>query len=234
MPVSFNYPSSSNHSSANVEVDEYCPHCKMPMSPKLIYAIASNLYDIGKNSVCVLLQCSRSSCQKFFALEFPFLRRNGSPSIERVYPAVKYTYSPHLENNLPKNLNDTFPEFKKIYDQSLEAESMGLDEIAGVGYRKAVEFLLKEFVIYKDTNKREEIEKKFLGKVISEDLTDLPRIQALAKATVWIGNDETHFVKVHTDKDLKDMKEFLSAAALYISAELKTDEAEKFINPQEL
>nr|WP_054756717.1 hypothetical protein [Liquorilactobacillus satsumensis] len=64
-------------------------------------------------------------------------------------------------------------------------------------------------------------------------MDDLPRIQTLAKAAVWIGNDETHFVKIHSEKDLKDMKGFLSAAALYISAELKADEAEAFINPQE-
>lgn len=216
-----------------IDIDEYCPHCKQSMSPITIFAITSGVvFQNKKNSIALFLKCSRKDCGKFYCLEFPCMADRFLDLIE-IQPSIPYTYSPYLKNDLPKNLNNTFPGFKKIYDQSLQAESMGLDEIAGVGYRKAVEFLLKEFVIYKDINKRGEIEKKFLGKVISEDLTNLPRIQTLAKATVWIGNDETHFVKIHTDKDLKDMKEFLSAAALYISAELKTDEAESFISPQE-
>jgi hypothetical protein len=233
MHVVFGYPSNSNRSNANVEIDEFCPHCKMPMSPKFIYAIASDLYDVEKNSVCVLLQCSRSSCQKFFALEFPFLKRNGNSFIEHVYPAVKYTYSPHLENTLPPNLNEAFPDFKKIYDQALEAESMGLDEIAGVGYRKAIEFLIKRYVINQHPEKSHDIESKFLGRVIQDDLEDMSKIQDLAKAAVWIGNDETHFTRIHEDKDLRDMKGFLEAAALFISANLKADEAKDFTKPKE-
>ncbi|KRL97461.1 hypothetical protein FD50_GL001442 [Liquorilactobacillus satsumensis DSM 16230 = JCM 12392] len=203
------------------------------MSPKIIFAITSGVvFQNKKNSIALFLKCSRKDCGKFYCLEFPCIA-DRFLDLREIQPSIPYTYSPHLKNDLPKNLNNTFPGFKKIYDQSLQAESMGLDEIAGVGYRKAIEFLLKEFVISKNPEKRSEIESKFLGNVINENLDDLPRIQTLAKAAVWIGNDETHFVKIHSEKDLKDMKGFLSAAALYISAELKADEAEAFINPQE-
>ncbi|MDT2555484.1 DUF4145 domain-containing protein [Enterococcus raffinosus] len=135
-----------------------------------------------------------------------------------------------MDNTLPSLVNDTFPNFKKIYDQSLEAESQGLDEISGIGFRKSIEFLIKEYVIHKNPERTEEVKSKFLGKVIDDNLKEFPKIQTLAKAAVWIGNDETHFVRVHQDKDIQDMKEFLVATALFISAELAVEEAIDFTN----
>ena len=133
-----------------------------------------------------------------------------------------------MENNLPDLVNKTFPAFKEIYEQSLEAEAQGLDQIAGIGYRKAIEFLIKEYVIHKQPENEKDVKSKFLGKVIDNNLTEFPKIQTLAKAAVWIGNDETHFVRVHEDKDIQDMKDFLTATALFISAELKVEEALEF------
>ncbi len=50
-----------------------------------------------------------------------------------------YTYKP-LKNDLPNEIRETFPEFDTIYNQALEAESIGLDQIAGLGFRKSLEF----------------------------------------------------------------------------------------------
>lgn len=217
-----------------IDIDEYCPHCKKSMSPIIIYAVTSKIVvKNSSNTVGLFLQCSRKSCNKYYSLEIPCRTDNWSNLENTNSKPIPYTYSPHLENTLPPNLNEAFPDFKKIYDQSLEAESMGLDEIAGVGYRKAVEFLIKEYVIKQHPENKEKVESKFLGNVIKNDLTDIPKVQSLAQAAVWIGNDETHFTRIHEDKDLRDMKSFLEAAALFISANLKADEAETFINPQE-
>ena len=51
--------------------------------------------------------------------------------------------------------------FIDVYNQSLEAEIKGLDEIAGMGFRKSLEILVKDFVsLNVSGNEREaEIEK---------------------------------------------------------------------------
>lgn len=90
--------------------------------------------------------------------------------------------------------------------------------------------LEKEYVIHQDSESEEVVKDKFLGKVINENLSKFLKIQAIAKAAVWSGNDETHFVGVHDDENIQDMKEFLTAAALFISAELKVEEALEFTN----
>ncbi|EGO8762806.1 TPA: DUF4145 domain-containing protein [Enterococcus faecalis] len=193
--------------------------------------MASKLFKNQINTVALFLKCSISECNKFHIQEFPFKKLEaGTSTITEVGSKIPYTYRVKLENTLPAVVNNTFPEFKDIYEQSLEAESQGLNKIAGVGFRKSIEFLIKEYVIHKDPDSSEQVKSKFLGKVINENLSEFPKIQTLAKAAVWIGNDETHFVRVHDDKDIQDMKEFLTAAALFISAELKVEEALEFTN----
>lgn len=42
-------------------------------------------------------------------------------------------------------IQEISPSFVKIYNQALAAEELNLSEIAGMGYRKSLEFLIKDF-----------------------------------------------------------------------------------------
>jgi len=112
--------------------------------------------------------------------------------------------------------------FQIIYNQSNTAESYSLNEIAGMGYRKAIEFLVKDFCIYLNPDKKVEIENLLLGKCISTYITDT-EIKNLATASTWLGNDETHY------KDIQDMKLFIHALLYFIECRLTLDEATTFI-----
>lgn len=105
-----------------------------------------------------------------------------------------------------------------------------MDQIAGVGYRKSLEFLIKDYAIRNQPEDSESIKRKMLGPVISEYLTDFPKLRNLAKAATWIGNDETHYVRRHDDKDIRNMKQFIKAAAQFIAADYDADLAEEFIS----
>lgn len=212
-----------------VDIETVCPHCGVPVDPTILSARSNSLKTEIKGSIGVFLSCTNEKCFKYHVQAFEFTRRDVGYSIQ-IGRKIPYTYRVMLENSLPAIVNDAFPSFKVIYEQSLEAESQGLDQIAGIGFRKSIEFLIKEYVIHQDPDSAEDVKSKFLGKVIKENLSEFPKIQTLATAAVWIGNDETHFVRVHNDKDIQDMKEFLTAAALFISAELKVEEAIEFTN----
>ncbi|WP_233554903.1 DUF4145 domain-containing protein [Atopobacter sp. AH10] len=103
-----------------------------------------------------------------------------------------------------------------------------LDLIAGVGYRKATEFLIKDYAIHRYPENQNKIEKQPLAQVIKENFTDFPKLQNLSTAVAWIGNDETHYVRKHDDKDLDDLKRFINSAVHFISADLDADEALSF------
>jgi len=121
------------------------------------------------------------------------------------------------------------PSFCKIYNESYRAEQQGLTEICGMGYRKALEFLVKDYAISSHPDDAEKIKTKFLGQCIS-DYIDSEKLKALAKASSWLGNDQTHYVRQNPEYDLKDMKSFISAAVAFIDMELEIASANALLN----
>ena len=65
--------------------------------------------------------------------------------------------------------------------------------------------------------------------VINEYYGDFPRIQSLAKASAWIGNDETHYIRKHENLDVSTLKSFILAAAHFISGDYAADIAADII-----
>lgn len=203
-----------------IEHPEYCPHCGKNISPETIYVSDSeDSYSSGDARFVVTFRCSRSDCKKYFAVEYIFTSTSELCSI------AKYSYRPPIKVKLPENIEKVSPVFVEIYSQATVAESEALNQIAGVGYRKAAEFLIKDYVISKNPSDEEHIKSIMLGQVIAKYLNDFPKIQALAKSVSWIGNDETHYVRRHNDKDIQDLKKFILSAAQFIAADYDADEA---------
>lgn len=95
------------------------------------------------------------------------------------------------ERDFDDKLKEVSPQFGKVYNQALKAEEYSLDEITGLGYRKALEFLIKDFAIYNNQEKSEEIKSTWMMKCL-KDYIDNDKIKTLAEKSEWIGNDEAH------------------------------------------
>ena len=95
-----------------------------------------------------------------------------------------------------------------------------------MGYRKALEFLVKDYAIKNNSDEEQEIKEMYLADCIKKYIAN-PRAEAVIERTVWLGNDQTHYVKLHDDKDLDDLKALLNLSLSYIIMELQTDEAMK-------
>lgn len=87
----------------------------------------------------------------------------------------------------------------------------------------------KDYLIYRFPEKTDEIKRKLLGSVI-KDYIDDQVLQQLAQATAWIGNDETHYIRKHTDKDLQDLKNFLKATIRFLEYQLTILDAQELVN----
>jgi len=116
------------------------------------------------------------------------------------------------------------PQFVKIYNQALAAECAKLDEIAGLGYRKSLEFLIKDFCIHLHPNDEEKIKSMLLAKCIAT-YVDNDMIKTLAERSAWLGNDEAHYIRKHTDRDVNDMKAFIKAMVYFVGMVLITEDA---------
>jgi len=121
------------------------------------------------------------------------------------------------------------PTFKTIYEQASAAENYGLDQISGVGYRKALEFLIKDFCIYKMPDDEEKIKSSLLGQVISNHVEDA-NLKTCANRAAWLGNDETHYVRKWEDKDINDLKTLIELSCVWIKSNVLT---EKYLEEME-
>lgn len=206
-----------------IDTPSKCPHCGRTMSPQHVGQSTSSekASYLDEGRFAVIFRCSFDDCLKYFAIEY-------INSIASSASTVDYAYRPPIKVKLPENIEKVSPVFVEIYSQATVAESEALNQIAGVGYRKAAEFLIKDYAISKHKDDEEKIKTIMLGQVIAEYLNDFPKIQALAKSVAWIGNDETHYVRRHDDKDIEDLKKFILSAAQFIAADYDADEALAF------
>lgn len=143
----------------------------------------------------------------------------------------RYAFPNELENTtFSESIKILSPKFSEIYRQAESAEEQGLLEICGMGYRRALEFLVKDYLRQANPEHSEEIKKQPLAACIKSRIGD-HRIKTLAERATWIGNDETHYIRKHENLDVQDMKMFIRAMVAYIEAE-KTFEYALSIEPQ--
>ncbi len=215
----------------NYETIEECPNCKKALAPQNLYGIvhAKN----GEEFLSVADYCN--GCHSLIVSEYQIRRevigtkKDGKPDYSStIYKMEKLNYSAPVnfkERIFDERLMKVSPQFVKVYNQALKAENFSLDEIAGLGYRKALEFLIKDFAIYNNPDKREEIKSTWMMKCLN-DYIDNDKIKTLAEKSEWIGNDEAHYVKIQTERDINDMKKFIDALAYFISMSLIVEDAE--------
>jgi hypothetical protein len=208
--------------SIDVEKIDCCPICHKGIEP-----IIFNNYLIGENIDILqrLYRCPRNQCGRIFLANY-YRYSGGLYKLNNLEPRQ------HKELLLPNLLKENFPNFCEIYEQAMIADEMNLKEITGIGLRKSLEFLIKDFVIKNlksdDADQKiiNEVEKSFLGTCIEKYIND-PTIKRRAKRAVWLGNDETHFFKKWPEKDLTDLKNLIEITISSIEAQLLDEKYQK-------
>lgn len=129
------------------------------------------------------------------------------------------------EKLFSKTIQKYSKKFIKIYNQARQAELNGLDEICGLGYRKAFEFLVKDYVIQgKSGEEKREIRKEhFLGKIIDKHIPN-DEVKKLAHRASWLGNDHAHYFKEWKRKTLEDLKKLIDLVVSWIELDSKLKE----------
>ncbi len=205
----------------SVEFSPTCPQCGVSLIPDVLYGVQLPADDEENDTVFLLNYCP--SCGECFISRHVF-------DIE--YGAGYLFDSASPQTARPKDwgkiIDDISPSFVEIYNQATTAEAMELDQIAGVGYRKALEFLIKDYLISQtqDSRKVNAIKNKFLGKCITEDI-DNPQLKTVASRAAWLGNDQTHYEQRFDDRDISDLKRMIRLTVHWISLIKETEEAEK-------
>ena len=203
-----------------------CPNCNHKIMPRHL----ADYYNQNDNLVSIFFICP--ACNNAFISNYQFNSNKQQSHRNTNYYTLTFLESlPKIPKNVEfeKCIKDLSTNFCEIYNQAQASETYGLNQISGIGYRKSLEFLIKDYCIYRNPNDKDKIERMNLSQVINEYISSI-KIKNLSKASVWIGNDETHYFRKFKDKDINDLKKFISSTIAFITYELISDEAESFIN----
>ena len=102
-----------------------------------------------------------------------------------------------------------------------------LTKIAGTGFRRALEFLVKDYASREQPDDvKETICRKPMVQCIKDHIQE-EGIKTVAERAAWLGNDETHYLRKWEDKDINDLIDLIDSVSGWIVIHLKTEELKK-------
>lgn len=200
-----------------VEIDtqpDACPICHrgiQPISTRLSFITKSGL-DIELELV---FRCPRQDCGRFFIARYarsPYDSYGSKVSLSRCEPWSLRDFQ------FDNRIREISPDFAAIYNEAQKGEQMALLLACGPAYRKALEFLVKDYLIIHHPAEVETIKSMLLGSCIKKYVAN-EKIRAVAERAAWLGNDETHYLRKWGTKDLQDLKALITLTVQWILME---------------
>jgi hypothetical protein len=192
-----------------------CPVCHRGIRP--IHLQLDTI--IEKALVQRVFRCPRENCQLIFIAFYQY-----DPYMDNYLFKVCLPVEP-VGSKFSDVVKEISPDYCSICDEAHKAEQSGYLQVCGPGYRKALEFLVKDFVSRgKTAEEQEDIEKLPLVACVKKYVNDA-RLKTVAERAAWLGNDETHYVRKWETKDLQDLKRFIQLTEYWIESEHLTRES---------
>lgn len=167
----------------------------------------------------VVYQCSNLKCKRLFIVHYQSEQEHGEVQNTIINGVSPYSTA---EIKVSTNIQEICDRYYEIYKQAHLAEMMGLTDICGMGYRKALEFLIKDYIVFLNSDNldfdKDQILKKPLSQIIKDHI-DNKRLKELSERAVWLGNDETHYLRKWIEKDVSDLKKIISIVEYDIEME---------------
>lgn len=206
-----------------VKVDrfpDHCPVCHLGIQAQ--YQELAHVIEGWRGRLELIFQCPLEECQSFFISRY----------FQSTYPGTTYY---QFSSSFPfvrvpaqfsESIKHISPGFCKIAEEAMNAEANDWKLIAGPGYRKALEFLLKDYLCRLLPKEAEKIKIMPLAACVANHV-DHEKLKAMAARAAWLGNDETHYVRKWEDKDLEDLKKVIQLTLHWIEMAEMTESVMK-------
>ena len=202
-----------------IQIDRWpdtCPVCHRNIAPE---PLSNGAASAIKKCATVVHVCTALECRAVFLSYYNFVGTNaGNQHVARLTGLAPLTAK--IPDYHPL-LCATSPSFIEIMKQCASSEALGLQQLTGMGFRKALEFLVKDHARSENPTVAEDIAKLPLQKVIATYIPD-ENVRQCAKRAAWLGNDETHYVRLWSDRDVSDLKRLIDLTAHWITSALLT------------
>ena len=187
-----------------------CPHCGVVMVPAEIVRTS-----VTRPKTYYIFVLRTNCCDNhFLAL---YTHDNGTR---------RFTYLAHYPNQVPLVLPDSLSfsqRFVDLYAQAHTAELNGHIELAGSGYRNALEVLVKDYAIKYLQESESEVSQMFLGSAIEKYMPGVS-LKNSADIVRLLGNDCTHYQRKYTELGFEVLKRYMQIFINYVDAEIVSRE----------
>jgi hypothetical protein len=182
----------------NVVDPSQCPHCHNGIEPRPIHQSIAHAVNYS------IWKCTFRDCGKLFIAVHQVLD-------QRQLKFIGFLDGQPIGPYWPQTIKKIKSKFIETYNQALKAEYFNLDEIAGMGFRKAIEYLVKDYLIHSASSLEGKIEDKLLANIISENFNSPQEkdLKDLLQRATWLGNDMVHYLKYHENFDINDLKDLI-------------------------
>lgn len=184
-----------------------CPYCDNYIEPVPV-EFSRLPYDASSTALLVSYRCP--ACNKKF-IGIYVLNGDNADYLSMV-PIAN-------EEKLSDAFDKISPRFVAIHQQAFRAEARGDTEISIVGYRTAMEILLKDYAVGMLKEPEAEVSGKGLRKTIDDYAPK--EVAAAADVVRIIGDDYTHYVNGHPDVEFDEFKNYYDALLSYIVCQYK-------------
>lgn len=182
-----------------IEIPKFCPNCGIGNNPTSVFV--SEL-DIIEGRVFALHHRCPSCKQKHMTLQ-NYAKNSNEATLLLTYP-----------NKVVTNIDPVFleyaPRFVEFYSEAVEAEKLGLINIAGTGYRSAIECLIKDYALHFELDSKEFLSQPnfSFNNAIDRYIKDDELLKGTLHFIRKVGNDFTHWNK-ETDIPLETLKNYV-------------------------
>ena len=200
-----------------------CPCCHKGIEPTFRFGfIHDNAYPTVSNVyVQAVFQCPRRECHRIFIADYLQTNELGHPLRDEKFKLQGLSPYWYERKKFTEPIKKLSPSFCDIFNEVAHAEARNLCNIVGPGYRKALEFLVKDYLISVEPEKADSIKVTSLQNLIQNKINDL-NLKACAERATWLGNDEAHYLRKWEDKDIQDLKRLITLSMNWIENSLLT------------
>lgn len=190
-----------------------CPMCHRSVTPTALYGAASS-HD-SPTLMEVVYRCPSGFCGLLFIGRFRWDSRRGFGVLYECVPVQAKQLS------FPDEIRSLSDGYCKVFEQAAEAEQRGISDVAGAGYRKALEFLVTDYALkYNPGEEKEILELRLVARI--SKYVKHPEAALCAQRARLLRNDETHYKRTE-GADLDEPKTTLSLTETWIALQLKTE-----------
>ena len=187
-----------------------CPYCQKNnhVQPEKILELP-----LCTDDTAILVSAKCNECGKHYIVIFQRSKDKRQLDFLQLVPILQ-------ENAEYEDLFALSPAFEMIHRQSMQAYQIGLGRLAVIGFRTAIEVLMKDFVISELGEDREKVAPISLNNMIQQYFKSLED-RDYARAVQALGNDCTHYINKHGDYSARDVMTYYQTFVGIINSRCK-------------